>query len=395
MPLRESLEVKVKNEDEATTSTDPVTKERAPARPQTPDLDEYGQDLDPPWDELDAATRKSLTKCLELAKMSRGRIRLTEAYEINGVKTPATATAEDLLMAQFWSEGFNPAAASELATKRKRATDTAASTNEARRGRLPKPKSSAVQVIQFLLSPAALDLCRPEEETKGIQAHGDEFRTYYSSKLNPFEELMCAVMFGRWGSHVYKLRTIRTILEKPYEFTSARAVRDAGIEKCQQAVSDAPGMQEGKTVKLIGVLADIVSDKFAKGDDPDGITLEAVREEAGYDTEKERNLIGCRLGKGAPSNFFRRIQWLWKENYEDSFMDERTKEAVQCLGLPDDCWELQTFMDRVWSELDTKGIDGEDEDMRKRLAYVIVLDRAVGADLEHKLDAILKSASKI
>lgn len=142
--------------------------------------------MDSPWDELDTATRRSLTKCLQLAKTSRGRTRLTKAYEINGIKAPASATAKDLLMEHFGTEDVNPAAASELTTKRKRAADPAESPNKARRGRPPMPKPSALQVIQFLLSPAALNLCRPENETKDIQAHGNEFRIYYSSKLSPY-----------------------------------------------------------------------------------------------------------------------------------------------------------------------------------------------------------------
>lgn len=51
---------------------------------------------------------------------------------------------------------------------------------------------------------------------------------------------MCAVVLAESGPHECGLQKIRTILNKPYEFTSARAVHDAGSEKWQQAVSNAP-----------------------------------------------------------------------------------------------------------------------------------------------------------
>lgn len=76
-------------------------------------------------------------------------------------------------------------------------------------------------------------------------------------------------------------------------------------------------------------------------------------------------------------------------------MDERTKEAVQRLGLPVECRELQALLEKVWSELDAKGNEGEDEDMRERHAFVTIPDRAIGAGLEHNHDAVLKAASKI
>ncbi|EON67089.1 hypothetical protein W97_06342 [Coniosporium apollinis CBS 100218] len=134
-------------------------------------------------------------------------------------------------------------------TKRKRAADTAAPPNEAYQGRPPESKPSAVQVIQLLLSPAALNPCRPEDETKDIQTHGDEFRIYYSSKLNSFKELMCAVVLTGSSPHECGLKRIRTIFNEPHEFTPAKAVHDAGSENWQQAVSNAPNEHYNKTAK--------------------------------------------------------------------------------------------------------------------------------------------------
>lgn len=85
------------------------------------------------------------------------------------------------------------------------------------------------------------------------------------------------------------------------------------------------------------------------------------------------------LGKTGLDIFARRIQAVWPSPYP--FADQRTLSGLQKLGLPGTAEELKNFLDSHWSELDVKNLAG-DEDEKKRRAFVQVLERAVGVDLE-------------
>ncbi len=101
-----------------------------------------------------------------------------------------------------------------------------------------KSPSSQPRLLNFLLSKDAEELCRPDEESEDIKTRGD-IKTYSGNAMNPFEELLSAVIFSRPISHRLGLRTIRTIFNDPYNFNSAKAVKQAGHEKHLQAVWDA------------------------------------------------------------------------------------------------------------------------------------------------------------
>lgn len=130
----------------------------------------------------------------------------------------------------------------------------------------PKVQPSKQQLLNFMLSPKAEALCRPDDETEDIEKRGD-IKTYSSSVFNPFEELLSAVILSRPISHRLGLRTIRTILNDPYNFTSAQNVKDAGKEKHIQAVWDARTQHKEKTAGEIGQIADVVLDMFTSEND--------------------------------------------------------------------------------------------------------------------------------
>ncbi|KAK0249239.1 hypothetical protein LTR12_017880 [Friedmanniomyces endolithicus] len=256
-----------------------------------------------------------------------------------------------------------------------------------------KPHPSQLQLLHYMLSPAAQELCRPADETADL-AHRGPIRTYSSSDLNPYEELLCAVILSRPISHRLGLRTIRTVLNEPYNFSSAKATRDAGSEKWHQALWDARTQHKGKTAEQIGSLAEVVMEKFAASDDEEGSRMQRVREECEGDVAREREFMQKRvkgLGKTGLSIFFRRVQWLWDESYP--FIDDRTVESLRKLGLPEDGEELRELIELHWGELDTKDLAGDDDSMRKRRALVTVLERAIGSDLEGKHEALLEAAA--
>ena len=76
-------------------------------------------------------------------------------------------------------------------------------------------------------------------------------------------------------------------------------------------------------------------------------------------------------------------------------MDQRTLTAIEKLGLPNTAEGLRELMDEKWSELNNENLGaGSDEDKRRK-AFVRILERAVGADLEGKIDALKAEAEKL
>jgi hypothetical protein len=69
-------------------------------------------------------------------------------------------------------------------------------------------------------------------------------------------------------------------------------------------------------------------------------------------------------------------------------MDGRDRKAVGLFGLPQDADEFVELVCDHWDKLGRVGLDD-----RKRRAFVTILERAVGAELQNKID-VLSEASK-
>ncbi|KAI9713103.1 MAG: hypothetical protein M1820_001088 [Bogoriella megaspora] len=273
--------------------------------------------------------------------------------------------------------------------KRKQPAPTDPNKQPRRSGRnAPKSEASPSSVLDFLLSSKALESCAPADETEAI-SKDENLRTYTNgtASLTPFEELVSAVILSRPISHRLGLRSIRTIFNAPYEFTSPKAIRDAGAEKRHQALWDAKTQHKQKTVEELELLAEAFDT-----DGQDQVGLDHIREEASQDIEKEREILKSRvkgLGATGLDIFCRRIQWLWPEAYP--FVDKRTAASLEKLGLPSEGERLRNALEEVWAE--AKGnVEGKDEDEAKRKAFVIILERATGAELESKTDEVLAQA---
>ncbi|KAK5125031.1 hypothetical protein LTR85_001222 [Meristemomyces frigidus] len=310
-----------------------------------------------------------------------------EAQETNPVEEPAV-TNGDVKDAKL---------AEKPTKKRKKAANSGEPQKAARRsGRgATKSQPSQRQLLNYMLSTDAEELCRPDDENVAIKKRGD-IRTYSSSVLNPFEELLCAVVLSRPISHRLGLRSIRTILNEPYNFTSAKAVQDAGSEKHHQALWDARTQHKAKTAEEIGHVADVVLSKFTAAGDKEGTQMQRARDDCGQDVSNERQYLKDSikgLGKTGLDIFFRRVQWLWTELYP--FIDDRTSQALHKLGLPEDVEELPAAIDEHWEGLDTTHVAGDDEAAKKRRAFVTILERATGSDLEGRSEALVQAAGAI
>ena len=286
----------------------------------------------------------------------------------------------------------NDAAKADGKSKKRKAPAPSEPNKAPRRSARSAAPVDAVKILQFLLSPSSLDLCRPKEEIEDVKARGPGIRTYSTSEFTPYEELVCAVILSRPIGHMLGLRSIRTIFNPPYDFTTPKKIREAGNEGCRQALDKARTQHRQKTAEELVLLADAVVDSLGYGDED--VSLERVREESGHDCGKEREMLRKRvkgLGKTGLDIFGRRIQGVWPKFYP--FADQKTLAAAEKMGLPSSAEELREILDENWEQLEVKDIEAKDEEVKKRKAFVRILERAVGADLEGNIDSIKAEAA--
>ena len=146
-----------------------------------------------------------------------------------------------------------------------------------------------VRLINYLLSPNSLDSCRPKDEIEDVKNRESDVRTYSSSTFSPFEELMCAVILSRPISHGLGLRSIRTLFNEPYHFTTPKRIREAGFEPVRKALDEARTQHRQKTAEELVLLADAVVEHLGDGDED--VSLERVRRECDHDWEKVLFLV--------------------------------------------------------------------------------------------------------
>ena len=283
---------------------------------------------------------------------------------------------------------------SDSASKKRKAKQPTESNKTPRRSArgTPAPNVDPVKILQFLLSPSSLDLCRPKDEIEDLKTRGADTRTYSTSTFTPFEELVCALILSRPIGHMLGVRSIRTIFNAPYDLSTPRKIREAGKNGCREALDNARTQHRQKTAEELVLLADNVVEHL--GDGEDDVSLERVRKESGHDAGKEREMLKKHtkgLGKTGLDIFGRRIQGVWPAFYP--FIDERTLGAVEMLGLPKTAEGLRDMLDKHWSKLEVKGIEAKDEEEKKRKALVRVLERAVGAGLEGNVDSVKAEAA--
>lgn len=285
--------------------------------------------------------------------------------------------------------------------KRKKGAETQAPKKDPRKGtrapsgRNAKATPSQQQLLTYLLSKEAEEFVRPEDEKEDIKKSAN-LRTYTSSQLSPFEELMAAVILSRPISHKLGMRTIRTILNAPYGFSTPKALKDAGEAKILEAMDTARTQHRGKTANELVLLGDLILEKYTSADDKDGTQLKKVLAE--NDNDFNQALSSLRkevkgLGANGESIFMRRTQWLpgWDDAYP--YVDPKAEDALRKLELPRDREELQQLIKQHWSKLKTANIAGGDDATKQKRAFSVVLERSIVADLEQRIDEVLKAAA--
>ncbi|KAH7086612.1 hypothetical protein FB567DRAFT_561247 [Paraphoma chrysanthemicola] len=254
---------------------------------------------------------------------------------------------------------------------------------------LSQPRDLAatpVQVLKFLLSDAALPLCTPPDSVPSL----DTKEITYSDLLTPFEELLCAVILSRPISHRLGVRTIRTLLNEPYSFRNPVAIKTAGPKRIRQALDVARTQHKDKTANEIEGLVDVLLKNDWHND------LSRLRAECDSNTESEREVLRRSikgLGKTGLDIFYRRVQWQWDEAYP--FVDSRTQTALEKLGLPRRVEGIIKMIEVRWAELGFEVRGRRDEEEKMRRAFVVLLERAVGADLEGRIGEVVDEAGKL
>ena len=97
------------------------------------------------------------------------------------------------------------------------------------------------------------------------------------------------------------------------------------------------------------------------------------------------------MGKTGTEIFRRRVQGVWPEFYP--FIDKKTCAALDHLGLPSDAESLKQLISKHWKELEIKDIEADDEEAKQRKIFVRILEHAVGAELEGKVEDVKAKAA--
>ena len=176
---------------------------------------------------------------------------------------------------------------STIPSKRKAKTSNEPSKTPRRSARgVARSPTDSLNILRYLLSPSSLEQCRPKDEISDLESRGSDTRSYSSPTFSPFEELASALILSRPISHALGLRSIRTLFNPPYQFTTPKALREAGAEGRRKALDEARTQHRQKTADELGGLADAVVESIGNGEDD--VELKRVRNEAGKDPEKVR-----------------------------------------------------------------------------------------------------------
>jgi hypothetical protein len=253
----------------------------------------------------------------------------------------------------------------------------------------PKIQLSAtpVQILKFLLSDAALQFCIPHSELQGMKDRSSGTITY-SDLLTPFEELLCAVIFSRPIPHHLGLQIIRTILNAPYGFRNPVAIKTAGHKKVLEALNIARTPQ---TAEEIDFLAETISSNNWHND----LSKLHIYARNGMESEREilRQSING-LDKTGLEIFYRRVQWQWDGAYAS--VDNRSQSVLGKFGLPRRAEGIAKMIEVRWGELrfeEANRKHGTEE--KRRRAFVMLLERAIGADTEGRIEDVIEGATRL
>lgn len=248
---------------------------------------------------------------------------------------------------------------------------------------------SQESLITYLLSPASLELCRNKiSDPEGTTSEDDQKEYFSTALLTPFEHLLCAVILSRPLSHNLGQRTIRTVLNEPWGWSNARTILEAGKEGDDGKTERVHAMEEARTQhrqKTAQELADMATMVEEEGWDDGSGSMKGLLgkvEGEGMEGRLRKEVMKIKgVGKTGADIFLRRVQGC--EGWEGIgwFVDGKTREALESVGLPGEGEALRKVVE---------GMGGEGQDVR--MDFVVVLERVLGISLEGKLEELTKGA---
>ncbi|KAI9828755.1 MAG: hypothetical protein M1832_001860 [Thelocarpon impressellum] len=251
---------------------------------------------------------------------------------------------------------------------------------------------TTAQLLTYLLQPASDSTTLSPDEAAALSSSPPSKIYATTSTLSPFEELLSALVLSRPLSHRLGQRTIRTLLNPPHSLTSPAAIRAGGKQGVREALEAARTQHRQRTSSQIVALADAVATHLSSS--ADDTSLEKVRAEP--DLDAQRTLLKSSIKGLGPIGldiFFRRVQAAWPSTALYPFIDARTRVALEKIGLPAEPHALARAVNEVVDGSGKGDVKGFEREEGKKRAFVRVLERAVGAELEGNAEAAREGAA--
>ncbi|KAK5941522.1 hypothetical protein PMZ80_006801 [Knufia obscura] len=270
------------------------------------------------------------------------------------------------------------------------------------------------QILNFLLSEDSLQYCFPSDELDA--ARSGKFKKTYSltppSLFTPFEHLITASLLSKPLSHTLGMRSVRTLLNEPYSFSTPGDLKKAGEDKIWNALEEARTQHRQKTASYLYDMGTQYADPNSKddggdkGDSDEMLELATAANEGGVKATIEHVKSTVKgMGVTGAEIFCRRVQacegWgeaLWP--YADSKSFDALRELGVKVGSADELQEMierDVDFDKVGSmglTEEKKGVDDKDYEVQVAVEFVTVLERAVGCSLEQNVPALRKAAAE-
>jgi len=274
--------------------------------------------------------------------------------------------------------------------------------------------ATSKQVLNFLLSADSIPYCFPSDELDA--ARSGKFKKTYSltppSLFTPFEHLITASLLSKPLSHTLGMRSVRTLLNEPYAFSTPAKLKAAGEDKVWHALEEARTQHRQKTASYLHDMGLQYADANAKGDQGDSgdsdemLALATAANEGGVRATIDHVKSTVKgLGQTGAEIFCRRVQacegWgeaLWP--YADSKAFDALRELGVKVGSADDLQEMierDVDFERVGDmglRQEKEGVEEKDYEVQVAVEFVTVLERAVGCGLEGKTSALRSAASE-
>ena len=251
------------------------------------------------------------------------------------------------------------------------------------------------QILNFLLSKEALPYCYPDDDLQAKQAK--KYSTTSPAAFTPFEHLLIASLLCKPLSHKLGMRSTRTLLNAPYSFNDPVAIVKAGHDRVYASLEDAKTQHRQKTAVYLFDMAQA----FEDGDALDFLK-EMVNEKGPQGVIDQIGKTVTGIGKTGAEIFCRRIQAV--EGWGDAvwpFADGRALEALKQLDVEvKDASELQEMVETIvdFDKVGDMGLNkapNMDMEQQVQVEFVVLLERAVGATLEGKVEQVKKMAAAV